>query len=98
MRRFPTKNSVPPSRPSLTKSSVAKSTKLKGVRMKTKQKISEIVQFVRNEDGTMEIIFAEDSKARSVTMTTDYEATIKVKRPRCSYQCSDRIVGISIRA
>lgn len=66
--------------------------------MKTKQRISEIVQFVRNEDGTMEIIFAEDSKVRSATLTTDYGATVKLKRPRCSYQCSDRIVGISIRA
>ena len=66
--------------------------------MKTKQRSSEIVQFVRNEDGTMEINFAEDSKARSVTLTTDYGATIKLKRPRCSYQCSDRITEISIRA
>ncbi len=69
-----------------------------GVTMKTKPRISEIVQLVRNEDGTMEITFTEDSKARSVTLTTDYGATIKLKRPRCSYQCSDRIVGVSIRA
>jgi hypothetical protein len=65
--------------------------------MKT-NRISEIVQLVRNEDGTMDILFTEDSKARSATLTTDYGATIKLKRPRCSYQISDRIVNISIRA
>lgn len=66
--------------------------------MKAKQKISEIVQFVRNEDDTMEIIFAEDSKVRFATLTTDYGTTIKLKHPRCSYQCSNRIVGVSICA
>jgi len=75
-----------------------KSAKLKWVPMKTKPRISEIVQLVRNEDGTMEIIFAEDSKVRSATLTTDYGATVKLKHPRCSYQVSDRIVNISIRA
>lgn len=66
--------------------------------MKTKRKISEIVQFVRNEDGTMDIVFDEHSKARSATLTTDYGATIKLRSPRTTYQCSDRIVGVSIRA
>lgn len=66
--------------------------------MKTNRKISEIVQLVRNEDGTMDILFSEESKARSATLTTDYGATIKLKRPRCSYQISDRVVNISIRA
>jgi hypothetical protein len=66
--------------------------------MKANRRISEIVQFVRNEDGTMDIVFDESSKARSVTLTTDYGVSFKLKRPRCSYQCSDRIVGVSIRA
>ncbi len=66
--------------------------------MKTKHRVSEIVQLFRNEDGTMEVVFGEASKARSATLTTDYGAVIKLKKPRCSYQCSDRIVEISIRA
>ncbi len=62
------------------------------------KKVSEIVQLIRNEDGTMDVVFDEASKARSATFTTDYGATYKIKKPRQSYQISDRITEISIRA
>jgi len=65
--------------------------------MKLRKKVSEIVQLFRNEDGTMDVVFDEASKARSVTFTTDYGAVIKFKKPRQTYQMSDRVVGISIR-
>lgn len=62
-----------------------------------KTKVSEIVQLIRNEDGTMDVVFDEASKARSATFTTDYGAVIKLKKPRQSYQISESVVGISIR-
>lgn len=61
------------------------------------KKVSEIVQLIRNEDGTMDVVFDETSKARSATFTTDYGAKYKIKKPRQSYQISESVVGISIR-
>ena len=57
----------------------------------------EIAKFVRNRDGSMEILFDEDTSARYAVFTMDDGAKLKIKRPRGVYRASRRIVELSIR-
>lgn len=57
----------------------------------------EIAKFTRNIDGSMEILFDEDSKARYAVFTMDDGAKLKIKQPRGAYYASRRIVELSIR-
>jgi hypothetical protein len=60
-------------------------------------KEQEIAKLVRNVDGSMEILFDEDTKARYAVFTMDDGAKLKIKAPRGTYHASRRIVELSIR-
>lgn len=57
----------------------------------------EIAKVTRNCDGSMEIAFAEDSKARYAVFIMQDGGKIKFKDPKGSFQASRRVVEVSIR-
>jgi len=58
---------------------------------------NEIAKFVRNMDGSFEIMFDKDSTARFAVFVMDDGAKLKIKEPRGLYKASRRIVEFSIR-
>jgi hypothetical protein len=57
----------------------------------------EIAKVTRNFDGSMDIEFADDSKARYAVFVMQDGGKIKVKDPKGSYQASKRVIEVSIR-
>lgn len=57
----------------------------------------EIAKVVRNFDGSMNIIFDEESKAKSAVFVMQDGGKIKFKDPKGSFQASRRVVEVSIR-
>ena len=58
---------------------------------------TEIAKVVRNCDGSMEITFDGESKARYAVFTMQDGGKIKFKDPKGSFQASRRVVEVSIR-
>lgn len=63
--------------------------------MRPKQ--NEIAKVVRNFDGSMEITFEEDSKAKTAVFIMEDGGKIRFKDPKGCYQTSKRVVEVSIR-
>lgn len=57
----------------------------------------ELAKVVRNLDGSMDITFVEDSKAKSAVFTMQDGGKIKFANPKGSFQASRRVVEVSIR-
>jgi len=57
----------------------------------------EIAKVVRNYDGSMDVTFDDESKAKSAVFVMDDGGKVKFKDPKGSYQASRRVVEVSIR-
>jgi hypothetical protein len=57
----------------------------------------EIARVVRNWDGSMEVTFDEESKAKSAVFVMQDGGRIKFKDPKGLFQASRRVVEVSIR-
>jgi hypothetical protein len=57
----------------------------------------ELAKVVRNVDGSMEITFEEESKAKSAVFIMQDGGKIKFKSPKGAFSASRRVVEVSIR-
>lgn len=60
-------------------------------------KETEIAKFVRNWDGSTDVTFAEQSRAKAAVFTMEDGGKIKFKHPKGCFQASKRVVEVSIR-